>query len=119
LGAWSVPRRRKRVTPVTANPDSAWVVQQTHNFAVVEDAPVIAMLYLDRDTKFTKRIRDMLEDSGFKPVLCPIKAPYMKPHVERWIQALQQECLDALVAAFGLENESDPFFREPKVWASE
>jgi putative transposase len=66
------------------------------NFALTTDAPP-AILYLDRDTKFTKKFRDMLTGSGFRTMQCPVGAPNMKPHVERWIQSLRQECLNAFV----------------------
>jgi putative transposase len=92
-----VGSRRVWVTPFTASPDSVWVQQQARNFSMTTDAPLQAILYLDRDTKFTKKFRDMLTASGFRTIQCPVGAPNMKPHVERWIQSLRQECLNAFV----------------------
>jgi putative transposase len=55
------------------------------------------MLYVDRDTKFTKAFRAALTAEGFRAAQCPVLAPNMKPHVERWIQSLRHECLSAFV----------------------
>ena len=64
-----VGSRKAWVSSATAHPDSAWVAQQARNFTM--DLPdgdrQKALVFHDRDTKFTKQFRDILKAEGLRP----------------------------------------------------
>jgi hypothetical protein len=55
------------------------------------------MLFHDRDTKFTKAVDADLAKSGVKVRKTAFRAPNTNAFVERFIQTIQQECLDHFV----------------------
>ena len=92
--------RRVLVSSPTVHPNSAWVAQQARNFTMVAEelsgkAPDI--LIHDNDTKFTAQFDDILQTSGIRPKKPIPKSPNLNAFVERFIQTLQQECLDHFV----------------------
>ena len=91
--------RKVWVSSTTAHPDSAWVAQQARNFCM--DLPdgdrQKALVFHDRDTKFTKQFRDILKAEGLRPKKLAVAAPNTNAFVERFIQTIQQECLDHFV----------------------
>jgi putative transposase len=94
-----VGSRKAWISSATAHPDSAWVAQQARNFTM--DLPdgdrKEALVFHDRDTKFTAQFRDILKAEGLRPKkLSPI-SPNLNAYVERFIQTIQQECLDHFV----------------------
>jgi len=91
--------RRAWVSSATAHPDSAWVAQQARNFCM--DLPdgdrQRAIVLHDADTKFTNQFRGILKSEGLRPhKLIPV-SPNLNAYVERFIQTIQQECLDHFV----------------------
>jgi putative transposase len=93
-----VGSRRVWISPATVQPDGPWAAQQARNFAIVEgDAPEKAIVFHDRDAKFTAQFRAILTDSGFKATKLPVRAPNLRPHVERFVQAAKQEALEPLI----------------------
>ncbi len=95
----AVGSRKAWISSATAHPDSAWVAQQARNFSM--DLPdgdrQKALVFHDRDTKFTEQFRDILKAEGLRPKkLCPV-SPNLNAYVERFIQTIQQECLDHFV----------------------
>lgn len=57
----------------------------------------------DRDRKFTDRFDDEMRAGGLlvKPV--EFRSPNMNAYIERFVQSIQQECLDRFIA-FGREH---------------
>jgi putative transposase len=91
--------RKAWVSTATAHPDSAWVAQQSRNFCM--DLPdgdrKRALVLHDSDTKFTEQFRGILKAEGLRPKkLIPV-SPNLNAYVERFIQTIQQECLDHFV----------------------
>ena len=58
--------RRCWISPCTAHPDSAWVVQQGKNFVMVAEDLQLTPKYMmrDNDTKFTAQFDEVIKTSG-------------------------------------------------------
>ena len=54
-------------------------------------------LLMDRDTKFCKSFRDVLEDEGIKSVRLPVRSPDTNAFVERFLRSLKSECLNRMI----------------------
>lgn len=91
--------RKAWVSSATAHPDSTWVAQQARNFGMdVADGSEEATLVLhDADTKFTEQFRGILKSGGITPKQVTPVSPNLNAYVERFIQTIQQECLDHFV----------------------
>jgi len=94
-----VGTRRAFVTTSTTNPTEAWVREQTESYlrhAKRAKLPV-QMLFHDRDSKFTAAVDADLERANIQVVETAFRAPNTNAYVERFIQTIQQECLDHFV----------------------
>jgi putative transposase len=91
--------RRIWITPCTLRPDSAWIAQQARNFQMAAEDLELPAKYLvhDNDTKFTQQFDDLFESVDTEVVKTAIAAPNQQAHIERAIQTLKFECLDAFV----------------------
>jgi putative transposase len=56
-----------------------------------------ALAFHDRDTKLTEQFPDILKAEGLRPKKLAVAAPNTNAFVERFIQTIQQECLDHFV----------------------
>ena len=92
-----VGSRRVWVSPITAHPDGPWVERQARRFAEAEPAPEKAVVFHDRDTKFTTEFRAALKVGGFTPSKLPIRSPNLNCYVERWVQSIKQEALEPFI----------------------
>ena len=94
-----VGTRRVFVTPTTTNPTEAWVRDQTREYlqhAKAERLP-IKLLFHDNDSKFTRAFDQNLENEKVEVRKTAFRAPNTNAYVERFIQTIQQECLDHFV----------------------
>jgi putative transposase len=94
-----VGTRRAFVTPTTTNPTEAWVREQTRDYlqhAKAEKLPV-TMLFHDNDSKFSKAVDRDLKENRITVCKTAFRAPNTNAYVERFIQTVQQECLDHFV----------------------
>ena len=94
-----VGTRRAYVTQSTINPTEAWVRAQTETYlhhAKAEKLPV-QMLFHDRDAKFTRAVDADLATQEIEVRKTAFRAPNTNAYVERFIQTIQQECLDHFV----------------------
>jgi putative transposase len=57
----------------------------------------------DRDCKFSRSFDAALEAGGARPLRTPFRSPNVNAYVERFVQAIGQECLDKLIV-FGPEH---------------
>jgi hypothetical protein len=91
--------RRVYFAGVTANPNSAWVVQQARNLVMTladaEQRP--RFLIRDRDCKFTAGFDEVFRSEGIRVIRAPIAAPRAKAHAERWVGSVRRECLDRIL----------------------
>jgi transposase InsO family protein len=54
-------------------------------------------LILDRDPLYTAAFRDLLRDSGVKPLLLPARSPNVNAFAERFVGSVKSECLNRIV----------------------
>ena len=91
-----VQTRRAYITPATANPNEAWVREQTKAYLkhAKQNGIPITMMFHDRDTKFAKSVDRDLRNAGVEVRKTAFRAPNTNAFVERFIQSIEQECLD-------------------------
>jgi putative transposase len=94
LFAIELRSRRVHVLGITANPDSAWVVQQARNLAVGEHLRDIRFVIRDRDTKFSAPFDEVFRTEGVRIIKTPIQSPRANAFAERWVRTVRTECLD-------------------------
>lgn len=84
---------------VDYHPNEAWVKEQARAFLdyANETGLGTAMVMHDRDTKFTASFDDVLKAGDVKVQKAAHRSPNTVAFVERFIQTLQQECLDYFV----------------------
>jgi putative transposase len=51
----------------------------------------------DRDTKYTRSFRAIIESGQVKPLALPARSPNLNAHAERWVKSVKEECLSRLV----------------------
>ncbi len=107
-----VKTRRVIVSPATLHPDEAWVVAQGEAFVKVARSGGLSVgqLMHDRDTKFTKEFDRIMQRLRVKVKHTAFRSPNTNAYIERFVQSLQQECLDKFVV-FG-ERHCDVLVRE-------
>jgi putative transposase len=100
-----VGTRRVVMAGITPNPTAAWVIQQARNVVMTlpEQAAKPTHLIRDNDSKFTARFDAVFQAEEVEVVRTCVQAPNMNAYIERWIQALQVECLDHFVV-FGEDH---------------
>ena len=54
-------------------------------------------LIMDRDPLYTAQVRQMLEDSGVKPVRLPPRSPNLNAYAERFVRTIRVECLSRFI----------------------
>jgi len=94
------PKTRKvHFAGSTTNPNETWLKQIVLNLTDHEDGFLIGSEYLimDRDTKFCKSFKNILDESGIKPVMLPPRSPNLNSHLERFFGSLKRECLNKMI----------------------
>ena len=93
--------RRVHLAGCTANPDSAWIVQQARNSCLSLDQRTEPLRFLihDRDSKFSGAFDEVFSTEGIEIIKTPIRSPRANAIAERWIRTVRAECLDWLLIA--------------------
>ncbi|CAL1125513.1 unnamed protein product [Cladocopium goreaui] len=94
-----VESRRVFIAPSTFHPNEAWVREQAHVFLkYVAGAGIETTIFMhDRDTKFTALFDEVLKSADVAVKKAEYRSPNTNAFVERFIQTLQQECLDHFI----------------------
>jgi len=100
-----VESRKVYIAPSTFHPNEEWVMEQAKAFQehAKSEALVVGTLMRDRDTKFRPTFDAVFESAGIEVKVGAYRAPNTNAYVERFIQTLQQECLDHFVV-FGEQH---------------
>jgi putative transposase len=87
------------ISSASAHPDSAWVAQQARNMCMElgEEKQMPTDLIHDADTKFTTQFDEIFKAEGIRVKRLLPRCPNMNAYVERFVQTLEQECLDHFV----------------------
>jgi putative transposase len=95
-----VATRRVWLSPCSFKPDPAWTTAQAESFlahAKAEGLPAEVVLR-DRDSKYTAAGFDRaLAEGGVLAKAVGFRSPNMNAYVERFVQAIQHECLDRMI----------------------
>lgn len=91
--------RRVHFIGCTTNPYEAWMQQTARELTNFEDGFLYdkRFLIMDRDSKFCKSFRTILQQSGVKSVILPPKSPNLNAHLERFFGSLKSECLERMI----------------------
>ena len=97
-GFFVIDHHRRRILHfnVTAHPTAVWVCQQLRE--AFPDAGPYRHAILDRDTKFSAEVLDLLKSSGIEPVRTSIRSPWQNGTAERWVGSARRECFDQVIA---------------------
>jgi len=100
-----VGTRRVFITPASDRPNDAWVTEQALAFVkhTAETGLGAEIVMHDRDSKFTAAFDATLEQSQLRVHKSPFRSPNTVAFVERFIQTIEQECLDYFVV-FGQQH---------------
>ena len=100
-----VETRRVFIAPSTFHPNEEWVKSQAEALlAHVDETGLGATVVMhDRETKFTSSFDEILEFANLKVKKSAHRSPNTNAFVERFIQTLQQECLDYFIV-FGQQH---------------
>ncbi|MDH3215712.1 MAG: integrase core domain-containing protein [Candidatus Krumholzibacteria bacterium] len=94
-----ITTRRVHVIGTTANPTSAWMEQVARNQKDCEEGFLNGKRFLivDRDAKFSRKFKSILEGSGIEILLTSFLAPNMNAYAERFVRSIKSECLDQMI----------------------
>jgi putative transposase len=90
--------RTVEVAGITRQPSGSWMTQVARNLTDADDGFLRGMDYLilDRDPLYTAAFRDLLRDSGVKPLLLPARSPNLNAFAERFVGSIKSECLGSV-----------------------
>ena len=91
--------RTVEIAGITSQPDETWMTQVARNLTDADDGFLRGAEYLilDRDPLYTAAFRDLLRDSGVKPLLLPARSPNLNAFAERFVGSVKSECLERIV----------------------
>ncbi|XZE56515.1 integrase core domain-containing protein [Planctomycetaceae bacterium SH139] len=111
-----VETRRIWVSPCTANPTGEWTTQQARNFDMfLQDKGLpCEILQRDQDSKYVDSFDEVFRSSGCKIKKTPARSPNLQAFVERVIQTLKHEVLNAFCVVN--EKHLDHILRVSQDW---
>jgi transposase InsO family protein len=91
--------RRVHIAGITAEPDSAWVIQCSRQLTDPVDGFLLGKRFLihDRDPLFTDTFRETLAATGVETVRLPPKSPNLNAFAERFVRTIKESCLERLI----------------------
>jgi transposase InsO family protein len=75
-------------------------MQQIVRTLTMVDASVAGarrMLICDRDRKWSRDVRRLLEEVGIHVVMTPARAPNANAYAERFVRSMKEECLNRMI----------------------
>ena len=97
--------RRVHFAACAPTADGDYMKQIAKNLTDCEDGFLNDKRYLirDRDPRFSKAFRSILEQSDVEPVRLPPRSPNLNAYMERWMRSLKSETLDRMIF-FGVKS---------------
>ena len=91
--------RRVYLGGITANPNTAWMMQVAKNVTDPFDGFLQdkKFLIIDRDTKYCEAFRHLLKMAGVQPIRLPPKSPNLNAYAERFVRSIKEECLGQMI----------------------
>jgi len=95
-----VSTRRVYLSPCTFKPDPVWMRGQAKAFLEYANKEGLGakVVLRDNDCKYVAEFGKALAEAGTKLRAVAFRSPNMNAYIERFIQTIQQECLDKFIA---------------------
>jgi len=95
-----VGTRKVYLSPCTLKTGIVWMEDQAKAFLeYAKKAGLgVEVVLRDRDIKYVPEFGDVLQEAGVKLQTVGFRSPNMNAYIERFIQTIQQECLDKFIA---------------------
>jgi transposase InsO family protein len=90
--------RRVGILGSTPHPNGLFMRQVVRMATAADAGPLVAGVWIfDRDRKWIRDVRRLLEDAGIRVVLIPARAPNANAYAERFVRSIKEECLDRML----------------------
>jgi transposase InsO family protein len=91
--------RRVNIAGISVHPDERWMQQIARNATMDGWGALQGCRYLlhDRDTKYTRSFRAIIESGQVKTLAIPARSPNLNAYAERWVRSVKDECLSRLI----------------------
>jgi hypothetical protein len=91
--------RRIEVAGITPHPNARWMEQMARNVTMDDWGFLNNCHYLihDRDTKFCRSFRTIIQSGLVEPIKLPARSPNLNAHAERWVRSVKEEALSKLI----------------------
>jgi len=90
--------RRVGILGSTPHPNGLFMRQVVRMATAADAGPIVAGVWIcDRDRKWSRDVRRLLEDAGIRVVLIPECAPNANAYAERFVRSIKEECLDRML----------------------
>ena len=91
--------RRVDIAGISVHPDERWMQQIARNATMDGWGALQGCRYLlhDRDTKYTRSFRAIIESGQVKTLAIPARSPNLNAYAERWVRSVKEECLSRLI----------------------
>ena len=91
--------RQVEIAGVTRHPAEGWMKQIARNVTLDGWGFLEGCRYLlhDRDTKYTRSFRAIIEAGLVKTLPLPARSPNLNAYAERWVRSVKEECLSRLI----------------------
>ena len=95
----SIADRVVHIAGITTRPDKTWMLQVGRNLLDESDAALTGKRYLiiDRDAKYSKRFRELVEEGGTHVIRLPPLSPNLNAFAERFVRSIKEECLRKMI----------------------
>ena len=91
--------RKVDIAGITVHPNERWMQQIARNVTMEGVGALQDCRYLlhDRDTKYTRSFRAIIESGQVTPLAVPARSPNLNAYAERWVRSVKEECLSKLI----------------------
>jgi transposase InsO family protein len=95
----NVAERVVHIAGITTRPNEAWMLQMGRNLMDEENGALASKRYLliDRDTKYTRQFRRLVEEGGTEIIRLPPMSPNLNAYAERFVRSIKDECLSRMI----------------------
>ena len=91
--------RSVKIAGITTHPNEAWMMQMGRHIADSETGLLQCKrkLIIDRDTKYCREFRQLLEQSGTAMIRLPPRSPNLNAYAERFVRSIKEECMRGMI----------------------
>ncbi len=95
----SIATRVVHIAGITTRPDEAWMLEVGRDLLDEPDGMLSGKRYLilDRDTKYSRRFREFVEEGGTEVIRLPPLSPNLNAFAERFVRSIKEECLRKMI----------------------